>query len=178
MKIVWSLPMVILPLFIYSLLFLNHETALYHFLNSFSLQILLILAALNILALFMLRKIEEYGYHLLKLALFCKLVLIPLYLILFLLGVGGIIGMVAFPFSFVITFAVIVIDIILLVLPSLYSTVGIISFYRKHGLKSGGFLAVTQWIYVIDIFALLILFFLMRNKLKLSTQQNMRQEKE
>lgn len=61
---------------------------------------------------------------------------------------------------------ILVIDGLILAITSLYSSVGIYSFYRKHQMSNRTLLIVLQWIFIVDVVSSIVAFIQSNKKVK------------
>ncbi len=101
-----------------------------------------------------------------QVATIAKTVLIPWYIFNYVLGIWGFLATIGFPLFITVTLAVIHLDIAILIITSLYSTIGIISYHRERRMKGGVLLALSQWVFCVDVVVLLVVYMVARRERK------------
>ncbi len=165
MKNFWSWPIIILSLSAHSLYFFLVINTVYH--NIISIYIFAVAYLLCIVALFFLRKLPSSGYTFMKISFISKTILIPWYIFNYIAGIFGVLGTIGFPLFIYITMIVFILDVMVLFITSLYSSIGIMRFYKENGIRGRGLIVATQWIFCLDIIVLLAVFIEARKTQKL-----------
>lgn len=126
-----------------------------------------ILYVLSVISLFLIKKEIDGDHTLIKMAMIGKVALIPWFCVnafwITLLFLSGII----LPLNWLGLPVILVIDGLILAITSLYSSVGIYSFYRKHQMSYRTLLIVLQWIFIADVISSVVAFIQSNKKAKL-----------
>lgn len=125
-----------------------------------------ILYVLSLIGIFFIKKESNGDYSLIKMAMIGKILLIPWFgvnafwiMILFLSGIVLPLNWLGLP-------VILVIDGLILAITSLYSSVGIYSFYRKHQMSYRTLLIVLQWIFIVDVVSSIVAFIQSNKRVK------------
>ena len=129
-----------------------------------------ILYVLSVISLFLIKKETDGDHTLIKMAMIGKVALIPWFCVnafwITLLFLSGII----LPLNWLGLPVILVIDGLILAITSLYSSVGIYSFYRKHQMSYRTLLIVLQWIFIMDVVSSIVAFIQSNKKVKLQKE--------
>ena len=129
-----------------------------------------ILYVLSVISLFLIKKEIDGDHTLIKMAMIGKVALIPWFCVnalwITLLFLSGII----LPLNWLGLPVILVIDGLILAITSLYSSVGIYSFYRKHQMSYRTLLIVLQWIFIADVVSSIVAFIQSNKKVKLQKE--------
>ena len=123
-----------------------------------------ILYVLSVISLFLIKKEIDGDHTLIKMAMIGKVALIPWFC------VNAFWITLLLPLNWLGLPVILVIDGLILAITSLYSSVGIYSFYRKHQMSYRTLLIVLQWIFIMDVVSSIVAFIQSNKKVKLQKE--------
>lgn len=117
-----------------------------------------ILYFLSFISLFLIKK-EPYGdYSLIKMAMIGKIVLIPWFVLNAIYTIATFLGGIMVPVIWFALPIIFIMDLLVLLITSLYASLGIYSFYKKNQMPFKRLLIVLEWIFVADVLGTIVAF--------------------
>jgi hypothetical protein len=119
--------------------------------GGWDLRVLVLLYVCSAASLMVLARNPDGGYALMALALAAKVLLIPWFAVNFLFGVLLFFGGFIMPLNWFGLPGVVLADLLMLVLTSLYGSIGIYRFFSRHRMRYAPLWIALEWLYVFDL---------------------------
>lgn len=134
--------------------------------GGWALWVLVLLYLCSAASFIVLARNPDGGYALMALALAAKVLLIPWFAVNFLFGVLLFLGGFILPLNWFGLPGVVLADLLMLILTSLYGSVGIYRFFSRHRMRYAPLWIALEWLYVLDLVSAIVAFVLASQQIK------------